>query len=99
MGTIWKDPWLGSTSTMPRLISSLSGFLLLVALMLAPDWHAALKWPGFPHLMQVSLKAGHPFCRSSQLDPCPWWSQNVHMGPVPSWLLLLPGGSQLLFEV
>ena len=44
MGTIWKDPWLGSTSTMPRLISSLSGFLLLVALMLAPDWHAALKW-------------------------------------------------------
>ena len=35
----------------------LSGFSWLVEFTLGPDWHATLKWPGFPHLLQVTGRA------------------------------------------
>ena len=38
-----------------RGIFLLFGLSLFAEFILGHDWHAALKWPGFPHLLQALL--------------------------------------------
>ena len=51
---MWKNPGLGSTPTFPRWLLGLLVFLLFLEYILGPDRHAALKWPGLPHLLLMA---------------------------------------------
>ena len=52
---------------MPRLASLLSVFLLLVKLILLPDRHAYLRWPGLPYLLRSCCRLG-----TFVVAPCDW---------------------------